>query len=126
MRPTLVAIDPGESTGLAIFFENGDVLTNTVSHEELENALRPLIPLHPDRVVVELLPHKLSPLMRQIESICLSAFPYTTRVAPSVWKTVNGKDVTTPKTRLNGERTTIHEKDAYRMGRYVLRFQHNA
>lgn len=123
MNPSILSIDPGGTTGWAFITEHrvetGIITRNTPANRFPQNHVRnALVSLRvkykPDVTVVERMPMRLQPWLRQIVEDCENIFPQRHLIGPGEWKPVSGK-VPTP---LHG--VTVHERDAYRMGIFYL------
>lgn len=115
MTTTLLSIDPGLTTGFAIFHK-GPVFTGTIPHADLGVQLRGLRRAYePHQIVIERLPETLRPDLRKVQETIHLIFPNHHELLPGQWKPVAGKLVMP-----GHEKCSQHELDAYRMGRYWL------
>lgn len=125
LTPRILCVDPGGVTGWCYSdigrIETGTITRNTPANRFPQNHVRnSLVSLrakyHPDQVIVERMPLRLQPWLREIVEACNTVFPNAHLIGPGEWKPVTGK-LKLPNELRN---KTIHERDAYRMGRYYL------
>lgn len=120
----LIALDPGHSTGIAIFNRGTLSYSSTVQWTELEGVLRLLkTNFFPCKVVRERMPNSsVNPhhilTMRAIE-ICDRYFPPNRQIGPGTWKPYSEKNFVFPA---GFDRPTVHQIDAYRLGMYYMTF----
>lgn len=128
----LLTTDPGLTTGWALLDEIGSIIdTGNCTPEEVGPTLRRTILEwhrrgHMIRGAIEKFPlapngklaNELRSVVLSIEAIFLGSGINVTRVTPGVWKTSSIPE--TQKTWAD-KTLTPHQRDAIRMGRYVLR-----
>lgn len=128
----VLAIDPGVTTGWAVLNENGMVMdTGNLLPEDVEEGIRGTIDAWHKRGysicgVVERFPltsqgslgTQLREVVLTIDAILVGAGIKHEEVTPGVWKTSSVPE--SPK-EWAGRKLTPHQRDAIRMGRYVIR-----
>jgi hypothetical protein len=137
VRPSVLALDPGYTTGWAflpgsvhgtqqtvitgnldIWQNQGDRVTKDLEYAVglLVDSIRDLRDrFHAHAVVIERLPNTLTQVMQEIVSACRAAAPLAFYVSPGEWKPVTNR---LPVPEKRGK--TQHEKDAYRIAVYWL------
>lgn len=122
----VLAIDPGGTTGYAVIDERDRIIkTGNLEPADLRRDIINLMALA-SHVVVEVFPvnahGRLHVVLRQVvndvESACDSLGIEPTRVTPGVWKT---SSIPASPKAINGRRLSAHERDAIRMGRWMIR-----
>lgn len=120
---TTLSIDPGLTTGLAIFDRSDNLVgSRSVPYADLEG-LRPwLTHIGPEFVVIERLPLRLQPNLARVVAFFDSLYPDAAKIGPGEWKPLaRTKHMKYPYERFPN--ATIHERDAFQMGMFYIRFR---
>lgn len=117
-RPSVLALDPGQTTGWAVVNKDGLYLTGEIWTGEAWSPMALRLDLqrlaknwHPEVCVVERMPLTMTAQLRRLESVCLEVFPDAVRISPGEWK---------PRVthRLH---LSVHEREAYHLAQHYLR-----
>lgn len=124
----ILSLDPGVTTGWAVLDPSGDVRdTGNFLPEDLREGLTGVVQCWaPDQVIVEVFPlaatgHLAAILREVVATITEVLTDYSLqvdKVTPGVWKTSSAP---VSEKEWQGEKTTPHQRDAIRMGRYHLK-----
>lgn len=136
MRRAWLAIDPGIATGWAVLGDDGEVMATSVwGTAELESSLDLLVRRvfsagYAVHAVVEQMPaagrsgplaRKLEAVRQTIRKVLVDTYEIrVTHVTPGEWKPSRVAKTAPQVWKWEGESTTIHQRDAIRMGRYVI------
>lgn len=136
MKHMWLCLDPGITTGWALLADDGEVKGTSVwGTDELGSTLDLLIRAnhlagYSLTVVQELMPstgkmgalgQKLERVRQQIALVVEETYELpVVRVAPGEWKPSRIAKTTRVPGRFNGAPLMVHQKDAIKMGRYVI------
>lgn len=128
----VLALDPGITTGWAIVNSDNveDFITGNITYSVLMALVTaPVETLHCNIVVSEGLPPSLDESMRDVERKVFNLFHPTRVIYPGTWKNFKTLLKQAPNVvAISGgltRRRTQHEKDAYFIAQYFIKYQLN-
>lgn len=122
IEEVILSLDPGITTGGAVFDLDGDLLyTFTLSAERiLEDSALNLTPKVAEAVIEETpvpTQSKMNKLLGQVLQKIDETFPEAVKITPGEWKTSRfGKEKRETE-------SSVHEQDAVRLGKYYIAYK---